>query len=214
MTDTAQDAPENTAPEATPADDVQDTPTPAFDESKAKELLAQKRRANKEAQDAKKEAEALRAELQAIKEKDLSDKEKAEAKAKKLELELANERTERAHLARVNTAIGKGVQSEYTDYIASQLKKAEEADGADFNAEEWFSALKENKPAFFGGNGTPPPASGQGGPTVGKGGKAGELEAIKKEIASLLPYRHHQGNELKIMNLSAKAERLAKELSS
>lgn len=181
---------------------------------KADEIIAQKRKANKEAQEYKKRTEALEAELQAIKEKDLSEKEKAEARAKKLEIELEKERTERAHLTRVNTAISQGIQPEYTDYIALELAKAEKADDADFNASDWFAALKEKKPAFFGGNGTPPPGSGGGGPVVGKQGKAAELDAIKKEIALLLPHRHHQGNEMRIFNLSAKAEKLAKELSS
>jgi len=153
------------------------------------ELVREKIKQRKRAQAAEKKMAELEAELRKIREKDMSEKERAEAKAKELEMELAKERQERMHLTRVTIAQGHGVESDYTDYIASELKNASEAQGEDFDTEKWFEDLKKTKPAFFGSVKTSAPASGEGGATSGigkKGTKDQQIADMEAEITALM----------------------------
>jgi len=208
-----QDGNETPAPEATPIPAPQDgngKDALAIEQAKKLEAVGLEKKARKRAQEAEKALELANAKLQEIADKDKSEVDKANAKAAKLEQELAHERTQSADTNRRMVVLRQGVQSQYVKYVASELKEAQASE--DFEAEKWFGDLKKSSPVFFGEK-TAAPGSGEGGASLaGQGDKAAQLQAIKQKITELLPHRKDEKVEFEIMNLSAKAERIIKEL--
>lgn len=204
---------EPVAPDATqPAPALDAGPDTSDLQAKFEDMRKQKSRANKEAQELKRNYEAMQAKLQEYEDRDKSEVEKALAKAEKAEKAMIEMANKASHLERVTAVISAGVEATYSDYIAGELAKAQDADG-EIDVPKWLENFKTKNPAFFGSK-TPAPASGQGGPgpANGKGGKAGQLEAINQEIAEL--QKDPRRNQQQLLNLRIQAGRLQREIGN
>jgi DNA repair exonuclease SbcCD ATPase subunit len=202
---------------------VQDTdpPAPAPDagtdttdlQAKFEDMRKQKSRTNKENQELKKNYEAMQAKIQEYEDRDKSELEKAQAAKEKAEKAMLDMAAKAAHLERVASVVSAGVESNYSDYIAGELAKAQDADG-ELDVSKWMEDYKTKNPAFFGSK-TPAPASGQGGPgpANGKGGKAGQLQLINEQIETLMKKQPSEANEVELFNLRRQAKLLKASMS-
>ncbi len=204
-----------------PGTSLDDNPgTQDLSAEKVADLLEQKRRANREAKQAKEQFRATEkqlAEMQAkIEEYELKDKseiEKAQAQAEKAKSDLARLNAELALTRRINIAVTAGAKDEKcAKFLAGELEEAQNKN-SDLDAAEFLAQMKEEHPAFFKGNGGAP-ASAQGGPTTGGKGndKMMQLDKIKEELKSLLVNRGSDRVELRIQELSNQAAKLEQEL--
>lgn len=178
------------------ADKGQD-PKPVTHEA-FEELLAQKRRANKEAQDATKRANELEAKFRAQEDAKKDEATKALEKAAALEKQLAEKDAAIAHAQDMVHVVGSGVQEPYAEYLAGQLAKARAAD-PDLDVKAFIAEQQKQSPAFFGQAGGRKPGAAGGGQIPGdaKTQLKSEIDSLEKTIAA----EQKLGNTRKVFGL-------------
>jgi hypothetical protein len=174
------------------------------------EQIAQRRKANHEAQAAKKRADDLEAKFKAQEDAKKDETTRAIEEAAALKAQLAEERTARAHAQDMVHVVSSGVQEPYAEFVAGQLARARAAD-PDLDIKTFMAEQQKQSPAFFNqpGNGKKPGAAGGGQiPGDSRTQLTQEVSALETQIAA----EQKLGNTRKVFGLmqqrAAKLEEL------
>ena len=183
------------APEAgQDPDGTPETKTPELTQEALDALLEQKRKANREAQEAKaklKEQQKILEELQAAeqkrKEAEMSELEKLQAKLSEIESEASKAKAELTRKEREALVLKAGADPEFADVLALKLETALSADES-LDPGEWLAELKKSKPALFQGAAEPTKTKAPPSGTPGNPPPEGNPDPLKRldEINGLL----------------------------
>jgi hypothetical protein len=188
-----------------------ETPKAATTKEDIDKLIHDRRRANKEAIDAKKANETLAAKLKAYEDNEKTDADRAIERAEALQVENAQLRGKFEHANRVTVALSNGVSDTYKDFVAQQLAMAEEAEGEGFDPKAWLNNFKQSSPAFFS-HANPAAASGAGGPSLsGMSPKVKRVAEIDQQIKTLSSGRRTNDIEMQLFNLRREKKFLAQD---
>lgn len=172
--------------------------TPELTQEALDALLEQKRKANREAQEAKKLLKEQQKQLDELlaaekkrKEAEMSEIEKLQARLDEIEKEKAKYQEQLTRQQREALVLKAGADPEFADVLALKLESALHADET-LDPEAWLAELKKSKPALFAGGGQqqkqdPAPPSGVPGnpPPKGHPDPGARLQEIEDRLMAL-----------------------------